>query len=49
MYNNKLIYGKDLTEKIVCIEHSGDNMVLFIQTESGKIQQKLVPATFWYT
>lgn len=48
MYSNKLIFGKDQTERIVSIEHKDSEMVIFIQKPSGQISQKIVPATFWF-
>lgn len=48
MYSNKLIFGKDQTERVVSLEHKGDDVVLFIQTKAGTIETKTMPATFWF-
>lgn len=48
MYNNKLIFGADQTARLVSLEHKGDDIILFIQTSSGQIETKTIPATFWF-
>lgn len=43
-----LIFGKDATEKIVCVEPgTRDKCVLFIQENDGAISKKEVPLTHW--
>lgn len=48
MYSNKLIFGINQIERIVSLEHKGDEIILFLQTPSGKIETKAIPATFWF-
>jgi DNA polymerase I len=44
---NKLIYGKDPTERIVSIEVNDGEAELFIQNEDGSITSKFVKNKFW--
>lgn len=47
-YSNDLIFGIDKTERVVSIEHKDEEIILFIQTPSGKIETKTMPAIFWF-
>jgi DNA polymerase I len=44
---NHLIYGKDSTERIVSIEPGDETAVLFIESEDGAVNQKVVPNTHY--
>jgi DNA polymerase elongation subunit (family B) len=45
---NELIFGKDQTERVVCVEPGeGDKCVLFIQDETGNVIEKEVPLSHW--
>ncbi len=44
----ELIFGKDPTQRIVCVEPGNyDKCMLFIQGEDGRVIQKTVPQTHW--
>lgn len=45
---NDLIFGKDNTERVVSVEPgTGNTCVLFVQTEDGRIEKKVVPLKHW--
>lgn len=48
MYENKLIYGKNQTERIVSVEPQGEDLVLFQEDKAGNIIQTTIPAKYWF-
>lgn len=42
-----LVYGKDDTERIVCVENKNDKLILFIQNPDGTLTTKEQPSEFW--
>lgn len=46
MYN-KLLYGKDQTERIVCCEVQDSSTELFLQSPEGVISSRIVPNRYW--
>lgn len=47
MYSNKLIFGKNTTEKIVSIEPNGSELVIFTEDAIG-VYQHSIPAKYWF-
>lgn len=47
MYNNKLIYGKDLTQRIVNVEIDNDKATLFIENEKSEVSKEVRKNKFW--
>ncbi len=45
--NNPLIYGKDLTERIVCVENNGETCIIFREEPNGEIITEERPSAFW--
>lgn len=45
--NNLLIYGKNETERIVCVENNGETCLLFREDPSGEIITEERPSAFW--
>lgn len=46
-YENKLIYGKDQTERIVALEVDNDELVVFQEMKDGSIVESRREAKFW--
>lgn len=46
-YSNKLIFGKDQTERIVSLETNGDETIAFIQEKDGSISKVSDASVFW--
>lgn len=46
MYN-KLLYGKDVTERIVCVEPHDGSLELFIQQEDGTVTSEFRDSKYW--
>ncbi len=47
MISNPLIYGKDQTERIVCVENNGEKCILFIEQADGTIETVERPSAYW--
>jgi DNA polymerase I len=45
-YTNKLIFGKNTTENIVCVEPYADELVLFREVD-GKLSTEVIPNKYW--
>lgn len=46
--DEELIFGKDKTVGVVSVEVYGSNLVIFKQTETGKIVSELKPHRYWF-
>jgi DNA polymerase elongation subunit (family B) len=52
-YSDKIIYGKDQTQRVVSIEFKSDDIArqsfveLFIHNENNEIERKIIPAKSW--
>jgi DNA polymerase elongation subunit (family B) len=44
---NPLIFGKDTTGGIVCVEPGNETCAVFTQDETGKVSKREVPMTHW--
>ncbi len=46
MFDNNLIYGRDKTESVVCIEPSDNSVEVFIETDDG-VRSEVRPNKYW--
>ena len=47
MENNKLIYGKNEINRIVSIEPSGNDLIIYRELEDGSVEKQVLDATYW--
>jgi len=45
--NEQLLYGKDITQRIVSIEPQDGGVVLFIEEKTGEVKSQVVPNKLW--
>ena len=45
--HDKLIYGKNETQRIVCIEPSEDSAIIYIEDENNIINSHIVSNRYW--
>lgn len=46
--NKELIYGKDTTERVVCVEPQDGFLEMFIENNDGSITSKIVDNRYWF-
>ena len=46
-YTDKLVFGKNETERIIGIEVQDPNVILFIQEKDGSIKEAVLPNKYW--
>lgn len=45
-YSNQLIFGKDVTEHVVCVERHDNHSVIFIE-QAGEVRTREIPSQHW--